>query len=88
MQTQILPVALLTFLADSSNPALDFRNPENFYHDVNSVTGLLKQFFRDLPNPLLTTEHHASFIEAASEYSYCQDMSLPNISSQFLYASI
>ncbi|OAQ68596.1 Rho GTPase activator (Rgd1) [Pochonia chlamydosporia 170] len=53
------------FDADSSNPALDFRNPENFYHDVNSVTGLLKQFFRDLPDPLLTAEHHDAFVSAA-----------------------
>lgn len=54
---------------DSSNPALDFRNPENFYHDVNSVTGLLKQFLRDLPDPLLTLEHHDAFIAAASKGS-------------------
>ena len=54
------------FDADSANPALDFRNPENFYHDVNSVTGLLKQFFRDLPDPLLTMEHHDAFVNAAS----------------------
>ncbi|POR39239.1 RHO GTPase-activating protein RGD1 [Tolypocladium paradoxum] len=53
------------FDAESSNPALDFRNPENFYHDVNSVTGLLKQFFRDLPDPLLTNEHHDALIIAA-----------------------
>lgn len=53
-------------VVDSQNPALDFRNPESFYHDVNSVTGLLKQFFRDLPDPILTSEHHGSFIEAAS----------------------
>ncbi|KAM3542885.1 hypothetical protein ARSEF1564_004201 [Beauveria bassiana] len=53
------------FDADSQNPALDFRNPENFYHDVNSVTGLLKQFFRDLPDPILTSEHHSRFIDAA-----------------------
>lgn len=46
---------------------LDFRNPENFFHDVNSVTGLLKQFFRDLPDPLLTAEHHKAFIEAGSK---------------------
>lgn len=52
---------------ESQNPALDFRNPENFYHDVNSVTGLLKQFFRDLPDPIFTTEHHDSFINAASK---------------------
>ena len=36
-------------------------------HDVNSVAGLLKQFFRELPNPLLTFEHYTGFIEAASE---------------------
>lgn len=47
---------------------LDFRNPEAFYHDVNSVAGLLKQFFRDLPDPLLTREHYQGFIEAAREY--------------------
>ncbi|KAK5239592.1 Rho GTPase-activating protein, partial [Cryomyces antarcticus] len=44
---------------------VDFRNPENFYHDVNSVAGLLKQFFRDLPDPLLTREHYDEFIESA-----------------------
>lgn len=60
---------LLTTETDSQNPALDFRNPENFYHDVNSVTGLLKQFFRDLPDPILTREHHDSFIAAASMLS-------------------
>ncbi|KAK2608664.1 Rho GTPase-activating protein [Conoideocrella luteorostrata] len=53
------------FDAESSNPALDFRNPENFYHDVNGVTGLLKQFFRDLPDPLFTLEHHDAFVNAA-----------------------
>lgn len=45
---------------------VDFRDPANFFHDVNSVAGLLKQFFRDLPDPLLTAEHYAGFIEAAS----------------------
>jgi hypothetical protein len=33
---------------------------------VNSVAGLLKQFFRELPDPLMTREHYAGFIEAAS----------------------
>ncbi|PMD25613.1 RhoGAP-domain-containing protein [Hyaloscypha hepaticicola] len=44
---------------------VDFRDPANFFHDVNSVAGLLKQFFRDLPDPLLTSQHYAGFIEAA-----------------------
>jgi len=29
------------------------------------VAGLLKQFFRDLPDPLLTNEHYPAFIDAA-----------------------
>ncbi|KAK4250884.1 hypothetical protein C7999DRAFT_11286 [Corynascus novoguineensis] len=53
------------FDTDSSSGNLDFRNPENFFHDVNSVAGLLKQFFRDLPDPLLTRESYLAFIEAA-----------------------
>ncbi|KAK3330617.1 hypothetical protein B0H66DRAFT_467791 [Apodospora peruviana] len=53
------------FDTDSSSDNLDFRNPENFFHDVNGVAGLLKQFFRDLPDPLLTHEHYTAFIEAA-----------------------
>jgi hypothetical protein len=44
---------------------VDFRNPEAFQHDVNSVAGLLKQFFRELPDPLLTREFYNKFIEAA-----------------------
>ncbi|KAJ2989923.1 hypothetical protein NUW58_g3217 [Xylaria curta] len=53
------------FDTDQESHILDFRNPENFFHDVNSVAGLLKQFLRDLPDPLLTTENYSSFIEAA-----------------------
>ncbi|KAL2019603.1 hypothetical protein VTK56DRAFT_9500 [Thermocarpiscus australiensis] len=53
------------FDTDSTSSNLDFRNPENFFHDVNSVAGLLKQFFRDLPDPLMTRENYSAFIEAA-----------------------
>jgi hypothetical protein len=35
--------------------------------DVNSVAGLLKQFFRDLPDPLLTRQYYQDFIDAASK---------------------
>jgi len=52
-------------LFDNDSSKVDFRNPDAFYHDVNSVAGLLKQFFRDLPDPLLTSEHYAEFIDAA-----------------------
>jgi hypothetical protein len=34
-------------------------------HDVNSVATLLKQFFRDLPDPLFTNASYNDLIEAA-----------------------
>lgn len=46
---------------------LDFRNPSNFYHDVNAVSSLLKHFFRELPDPLFTRAGYANFIGAAKE---------------------
>ncbi|KAL8866902.1 MAG: hypothetical protein Q9174_006008 [Haloplaca sp. 1 TL-2023] len=58
-------VAKLRAIFDNDSSQVDFRNPENFYHDVNSVAGLLKQFFRDLPDPLLTHEHFQGFIDGA-----------------------
>lgn len=50
---------------NNNAPNLDFRNPANFYHDVNSVATLLKQFFRDLPDPLFTNAAYNAFIDAA-----------------------
>lgn len=50
-------------MTDSSQ--VDYTNPESFHHDVNSVAGVLKQFFRDLPDPLFTSAAYSSFIEAA-----------------------
>ncbi|KAL8810596.1 MAG: hypothetical protein Q9223_002655 [Gallowayella weberi] len=55
----------LRAIFDNDPSQVDFRNPESFFHDVNSVAGLLKQFFRDLPDPLLTHQHFQNFIEAA-----------------------
>ncbi|RAH58164.1 Rho GTPase activator [Aspergillus piperis CBS 112811] len=52
-------------LFDNDSSQVDFTNPENFYHDVNSVAGLLKQFFRDLPDPLFTSHFYNDFINAA-----------------------
>ena len=65
--TFFLRLPYAKFNLDASR--VDFRDPANFFHDVNSVAGLLKQFFRDLPDPLLTSEHYAGFIESASTYS-------------------
>lgn len=37
-------------------------------HDINTVTGLLKLYFRELRNPLMTHEYYEWFIEAASKF--------------------
>ena len=50
-------------LIDSS--LVDFRNPGVFHNDIASVTTLLKQFLRDLPDPLLTSANYTSFINFA-----------------------
>lgn len=41
--------------------------PDIYPHDI---AALLKEYFRDLPNPLLTKELYSAFIAAASKYSY------------------
>ena len=51
---------------DHNASQIDFRNPANFFHDVNSVATLLKQFFRDLPDPLFTRAAYGAFMEAAT----------------------
>ncbi|KAL9539093.1 hypothetical protein MBANPS3_010475 [Mucor bainieri] len=39
---------------------------EDEYNDICAITSVLKQYFRDLPNPLLTCEHYDSFIQVAT----------------------
>ncbi|KAF1798645.1 hypothetical protein FB192DRAFT_1392542 [Mucor lusitanicus] len=39
---------------------------EEEYNDICAITSVLKQYFRDLPNPLLTCEHYDSFIQVAT----------------------
>jgi hypothetical protein len=44
--------------------AFDLSNVEVF-NDISSVTSVLKTYFRQLPNPLLTHELHESFVAAS-----------------------
>lgn len=60
-------VSKLRAIFNHDSSQVDFRNPEHFFHDVNSVAGLLKTFFRELSDPLLTREKYVEFIEAARE---------------------
>ena len=36
--------------------------------DIHAVAGLLKKYFRELPEPLFTTMYYTSFIQGYSEY--------------------
>ena len=46
--------------------SFDLADVETF-NDISSVTSVLKTYFRQLPNPLLTYALHESFVAAASE---------------------
>ncbi|KAJ5372057.1 hypothetical protein N7517_004063 [Penicillium concentricum] len=50
---------------DNDSSQMDLTDPENFYYDINSVAGLVKQFFRDLPDPLFTSQYYSQFLDAA-----------------------
>jgi hypothetical protein len=36
--------------------------------DINNVTGVLKMWLRELPDPLMTFNLHVGFVEAASSF--------------------
>jgi hypothetical protein len=42
---------------------------EEKWNDICAVTSVLKQYFRELPNPLFTYELHSKYIDAMSKYS-------------------
>lgn len=41
---------------------------EEWISDINNVTSVLKMWFRELPDPLLTSSLHQGFVEAASKH--------------------
>jgi hypothetical protein len=50
-------------MAFETNTGLDLKN-EDEINDICAVTSVLKQYFRELPNPLLTYELYDPFMEA------------------------
>lgn len=34
---------------------VDLNDPDTFFNDINNVTGVLKQYLRSLPEPVLMT---------------------------------
>ncbi len=63
----------ITQLFDRGNyDSFDLRDMDKF-NDINSITSVMKSYFRSLPNPLLTHELHEDFVEASSK-SYIATM--------------
>jgi hypothetical protein len=58
--------------------AFDLSDTE-VYNDISSVTSVLKNYFRQLPNPLTTHALHESFVTAACTSYVSSDRSLADI---------
>ena len=58
-------IAKLKRMFDFEPQHVDFRTPAGFYGDIHSVAGILKQFLRELPDPLLMRRFRNDFIQVA-----------------------
>jgi Rho GTPase-activating protein RGD1 len=61
-------VAKLKHLFESEPDNVDFRTPAGYYDDIHAVAGILKQYLRELPDPLLTKAFYDNFINASGIY--------------------
>ena len=52
-------------LFDFEPDHIDFRTPAGFFGDIHAVAGILKQYLRELPDPLLTRGYYTDFIRVA-----------------------
>ena len=55
---------LITTLFERGQP-FDLDDQSRF-NDISAVTSVLKNYFRELPDPLLTFEHHEQFVNAVT----------------------
>lgn len=58
-------LAKLKQLFDFEPDHVDFRTPAGFFGDIHAVAGILKQYLRELPDPLLTKAYYSDFIRVA-----------------------
>lgn len=58
----------ITQLFERGNYAsFDLEDTDSF-NDISSITSVMKTYFRQLPDPLLTFALHEKFVEAAGEF--------------------
>jgi hypothetical protein len=62
-------------LAFEAGDVLDLKD-EDEINDICAVTSVLKQYFRELPNPLLTFELYDQFMDAVRKYPLTSSLSL------------
>lgn len=63
---------------------------EEEYNDICAVTSVLKQYFRELPDPLLTHETYDKFIQVSSKsfrYSFFGKSTCTKLLTTFLFFS-
>jgi hypothetical protein len=58
-------LAKLKQMFDFEPDHIDFRTPAGFFGDIHAVAGILKQYLRELPDPLLTKAYYSDFIRVA-----------------------
>jgi hypothetical protein len=58
-------VARLKHLFDFEPDHIDFRTPTGFFGDIHAVAGVLKQYLRELPEPILTKAFYPELISVA-----------------------
>lgn len=54
-------------------------------YPIHTVTGLVKQWLRELPDPLMTFTHYSDFLHAVGEKDFTQDTLCTGLFSVFLY---
>ena len=62
----LLLLLLLFFFSETQNALLVLANT-----DIHAVAGLLKLYFRDLPQSLFTSKLYRKFVEGLSKYFSC-----------------
>jgi hypothetical protein len=49
---------------------------DDAFADINTITGALKLWFRELPDPLFTYSLYPQFMEAAREFTFSPSLCL------------
>lgn len=60
-------IETLRRMFDEASESVDLLHPQNYgISDIHAVSGVLKFYFQELPDPLLTRTLHSQFIQAAN----------------------